>query len=166
MLRAGGLVAFGTETVYGLGGDATNGRAVAAIFQAKGRPHFNPLICHFPDADAAFAHVHTPGLAGALAAAFWPGPPHDDPAAPCRQCHRSARRRRARYAGGARARRGPGPRPFWRRAACRWPHPRPTGRAPSARPAPPMSWPIWPAGSARCWIPARPRLGWKAPCWT
>jgi L-threonylcarbamoyladenylate synthase len=74
LLRAGRLVAFGTETVYGLGGDATNGLAVAAIFAAKGRPRFNPLICHFPDADAAFAHVVTGALAAELAAAFWPGP--------------------------------------------------------------------------------------------
>ena len=57
LLRGGGLVAFATETVYGLGADATNGRAVAAIFAAKGRPHFNPLICHYPDAEAAFADV-------------------------------------------------------------------------------------------------------------
>ena len=48
LLRAGELVAFPTETVYGLGADARNGRAVAAVFEAKGRPHFNPLICHFP----------------------------------------------------------------------------------------------------------------------
>ena len=53
----GALVAFPTETVYGLGGDATNARAVAGIFDAKGRPHFNPLICHYPDAEAAFADV-------------------------------------------------------------------------------------------------------------
>ncbi len=74
LLRAGRLVAFGTETVYGLGGDATNGRAVAAIFAAKGRPHFNPLICHFPEAEAAFAHVAPTAAARALAASFWPGP--------------------------------------------------------------------------------------------
>jgi L-threonylcarbamoyladenylate synthase len=74
VLREGGLVAFGTETVYGLGGDATNGRAVAAIFAAKGRPHFNPLICHFPSAEAAFGHVVASPLARALASAFWPGP--------------------------------------------------------------------------------------------
>jgi L-threonylcarbamoyladenylate synthase len=74
LLRAGELVAFATETVYGLGGDATNGRALAAIFAAKGRPHFNPLICHFADAGAAFAHVQPNPLAEKLAAAFWPGP--------------------------------------------------------------------------------------------
>jgi L-threonylcarbamoyladenylate synthase len=74
LLRAGALVAFPTETVYGLGADATNGQAVAAIFEAKGRPHFNPLIVHVPDLAAAerFA-VLSPG-ARTLALAFWPGP--------------------------------------------------------------------------------------------
>ncbi len=74
LLRAGGLVAFGTETVYGLGADARNDLAVAAIFDAKGRPHFNPLIIHLPDAEAAFAEVAPGEAARALAAAFWPGP--------------------------------------------------------------------------------------------
>jgi L-threonylcarbamoyladenylate synthase len=74
LLRAGELLAFCTETVYGLGGDATNGRAVAAIFTAKGRPHFNPLICHYPSAEAAFADVVASDTARTLAAAFWPGP--------------------------------------------------------------------------------------------
>ncbi|WP_424814136.1 L-threonylcarbamoyladenylate synthase [Roseococcus sp. YIM B11640] len=74
LLRAGELVAFATETVYGLGADARNGRAVAGIFEAKGRPHFNPLICHFPDAEAAWAEVRPDERARKLAAAFWPGP--------------------------------------------------------------------------------------------
>ena len=74
LLRGGGLVAFATETVYGLGADAGNGRAVAAIFAAKGRPHFNPLICHYPDAEAAFDDVEATPAARRLAAAFWPGP--------------------------------------------------------------------------------------------
>ena len=74
ILRGGGLVAFGTETVYGLGGDATDGRAVAAIFAAKGRPRFNPLICHFADAGAAFEHAVPGDLATTLAGMFWPGP--------------------------------------------------------------------------------------------
>lgn len=74
LLRAGELVAFGTETVYGLGADATDARAVAAIFAAKGRPHFNPLICHYPDAGAAFAQVVDSPAARTLARAFWPGP--------------------------------------------------------------------------------------------
>nr|WP_314076031.1 L-threonylcarbamoyladenylate synthase [uncultured Roseococcus sp.] len=74
LLRAGELVAFATETVYGLGADARNGEAVAGIFEAKGRPHFNPLICHFPDAESAWAEVCPDERALALAAAFWPGP--------------------------------------------------------------------------------------------
>ncbi|MBW8268076.1 L-threonylcarbamoyladenylate synthase [Caldovatus aquaticus] len=74
LLRAGALVAFPTETVYGLGADACNGRAVAAVFEAKGRPHFNPLICHYASADAAFADVRPDARARALAATFWPGP--------------------------------------------------------------------------------------------
>lgn len=74
LIRDGALVAFGTETVYGLGADATNPRAVAAVFEAKGRPHFNPLICHYPGAEAAFAHVIANATARRLAARFWPGP--------------------------------------------------------------------------------------------
>src|ERR1022692_5160255 len=57
LLRSGALVSFGTETVYGLGGDATNAAAVAAIFAAKGRPRFNPLICHYPSMELAFEDV-------------------------------------------------------------------------------------------------------------
>ncbi len=74
LLRAGKLVAFGTETVYGLGADAANPQAVAAIFEAKGRPHFNPLICHYASVEDVFAHVTAPGVAMVLAARFWPGP--------------------------------------------------------------------------------------------
>jgi L-threonylcarbamoyladenylate synthase len=74
LLRAGELVAFPTETVYGLGGDATNDRAVAAIFAAKERPKFNPLIVHVPDADAARALVKFDVRAEMLATTFWPGP--------------------------------------------------------------------------------------------
>ena len=74
LLLAGDLVAFPTETVYGLGADATSNTAVASIFAAKGRPHFNPLICHYPDAAAAFRHVDATPLAVELAEAFWPGP--------------------------------------------------------------------------------------------
>ena len=73
-LRKGRLVAFPTETVYGLGADATNGEAVAAIFAAKGRPHFNPLIVHVPDLDAARRQARFTPLAEKLASAFWPGP--------------------------------------------------------------------------------------------
>jgi L-threonylcarbamoyladenylate synthase len=74
LLRAGELVAFGTETVYGLGADARNAQAVAGIFEAKGRPHFNPLICHYASAEAAFADVHAGAVAERLAEMFWPGP--------------------------------------------------------------------------------------------
>ncbi len=69
-LRAGGLVAFPTETVYGLGGDATNERAVAAIFEVKGRPQFNPLISHVLDAAGARAFVRWNDMAERLAARF------------------------------------------------------------------------------------------------
>jgi L-threonylcarbamoyladenylate synthase len=74
LLRSGALVSFGTETVYGLGGDATNAAAVAAIFAAKGRPRFNPLIAHYPTAEAAFADVTPNETSHSLAAVFWPGP--------------------------------------------------------------------------------------------
>lgn len=73
VLRAGGLVAFPTETVYGLGADATNDKAVARIFSAKGRPRFNPLICHYPDVKAMASSVVLDERAEALARAFWPG---------------------------------------------------------------------------------------------
>jgi L-threonylcarbamoyladenylate synthase len=73
ILRDGGLVAFPTETVYGLGADATNGEAVAAIFAAKGRPLFNPLIVHVADLADARRHVELSPRAQALAQTFWPG---------------------------------------------------------------------------------------------
>ncbi|MBN9589871.1 MAG: threonylcarbamoyl-AMP synthase [Alphaproteobacteria bacterium] len=72
-LRAGRLIAFPTETVYGLGADATNGEAVAAIFAAKGRPSFNPLIVHVASLEEAERHVTLPAPARRLASAFWPG---------------------------------------------------------------------------------------------
>ncbi len=74
LLRGGALVAFGTETVYGLGADATSAEAVAGIFAAKGRPRFNPLIAHYPAAAAAFEDVVPSPIAHDLATAFWPGP--------------------------------------------------------------------------------------------
>ena len=74
VLRAGGLVAFPTETVYGLGADATNAEAVARLYEAKGRPPFNPLIAHVIDAVAARALAHFDQAAERLAEAFWPGP--------------------------------------------------------------------------------------------
>ena len=73
-LAQGRLVIFPTETVYGLGADATNAKAVAAIYAAKGRPAFNPLISHVPDLKAAEAHAQFNPRARALARAFWPGP--------------------------------------------------------------------------------------------
>jgi L-threonylcarbamoyladenylate synthase len=72
-LRGGALVAFPTETVYGLGADATNGRAVAGIFAAKGRPSFNPLIVHVSDMEAAARLGRLTDGARRLAAALWPG---------------------------------------------------------------------------------------------
>jgi L-threonylcarbamoyladenylate synthase len=82
ILAAGGLVAFPTETVYGLGADATNAEAVAKLYAAKGRPSFNPLIAHVAEAaprtlvrfDAARALARFDAAAEILAAAFWPGP--------------------------------------------------------------------------------------------
>jgi L-threonylcarbamoyladenylate synthase len=74
LLRAGGVVAFPTETVYGLGADATQGRAVAAIYAAKERPAFNPLIAHVADLAAARRQGVFDENALRLAEAFWPGP--------------------------------------------------------------------------------------------
>ena len=74
VLAGGGLVAFPTETVYGLGADATNGEAVARLYAAKGRPAFNPLIAHVSDASAARTLGRFDAAADRLAAAFWPGP--------------------------------------------------------------------------------------------
>jgi L-threonylcarbamoyladenylate synthase len=73
-LRQGKLVAFPTETVYGLGGDATSDRAVAAIFAAKGRPSFNPLIVHVPNIASAAQYAELSAKAQSVARAFWPGP--------------------------------------------------------------------------------------------
>ena len=71
---AGRLVAFPTETVYGLGADATSPEAVARIFAAKGRPRFNPLIAHVASLDAALAEGKMGAAARRLAERFWPGP--------------------------------------------------------------------------------------------
>lgn len=73
-LRAGGLVAVPTETVYGLAARADDGAAVAGIYAAKGRPSFNPLIVHVADLAQAELLAIFPALARKLAAAFWPGP--------------------------------------------------------------------------------------------
>jgi L-threonylcarbamoyladenylate synthase len=74
ILHNGGLVAFPTETVYGLGADATNDRAVARVFAAKGRPDFNPLIVHIAESEAARRIVAWSDAAEKLARRFWPGP--------------------------------------------------------------------------------------------
>jgi L-threonylcarbamoyladenylate synthase len=74
ILRGGGLVAFPTETVYGLGADAANPRAVAGIFEAKGRPRFNPLIAHVATFEQARREGVFSSLAQKLAEKFWPGP--------------------------------------------------------------------------------------------
>jgi L-threonylcarbamoyladenylate synthase len=73
-LKAGGLVAFPTETVYGLGADATNARAIARLYEAKGRPAFNPLIAHVHNAAAASDLGKLDPVAAGLAEVFWPGP--------------------------------------------------------------------------------------------
>jgi L-threonylcarbamoyladenylate synthase len=74
LIRAGGIVAVPTETVYGLAADARDAQAVARIYAAKGRPSFNPLIVHVADPAAAGEIAHLDGDARALAARFWPGP--------------------------------------------------------------------------------------------
>jgi L-threonylcarbamoyladenylate synthase len=74
LLAAGGLVAFPTETVYGLGADASDGAAVARLYAAKGRPSFNPLIAHVANAAAARKLAQFDAAAARLADAFWPGP--------------------------------------------------------------------------------------------
>ena len=74
ILKSGGLVAFPTETVYGLGADATNARAVRRIFEAKGRSATNPVIVHVADESVARRYVgEWPEEAGKLARRFWPG---------------------------------------------------------------------------------------------
>lgn len=73
-LTAGGLVAFPTETVYGLGTDAANARAIARLYEAKGRPSFNPLIAHVGDIGAGMRIGSFNATAQKLAEAFWPGP--------------------------------------------------------------------------------------------
>ncbi|MER5170734.1 L-threonylcarbamoyladenylate synthase [Thioclava kandeliae] len=74
LLGRGELVAFATETVYGLGGDARNSEAVAAIYTAKGRPKFNPLIVHVHSVEMAERYVTIPEAARPLIARYWPGP--------------------------------------------------------------------------------------------
>ena len=74
VIRRGGLIAFPTETVYGLGADALNARAVARIFEVKARPRLDPLIIHVEDLKGAERYGRIPKLAQTLATEFWPGP--------------------------------------------------------------------------------------------
>jgi len=156
LLRDGGLVAFATETVYGLGADAGDARAVAAIFAAKQRPHFNPLICHYPDAEAAFAHVEANAAARELAEAFWPGPL-------TLVLPRRATCPVALLAGAGletlavRVPAHPDALALLRAVGRRWWRPRPTAPARSARPPRRMCWPACPGGSMPCWTAAPAR---------
>ena len=74
VIKSGGLVAFPTETVYGLGADVYNAKAVASIFAAKGRPAFNPLISHIAEKDFLKEYASVDSRVLALAEKFWPGP--------------------------------------------------------------------------------------------
>ena len=74
IIKNGGLVAFPTETVYGLGANVYNAQAVAAIFAAKQRPHFDPLISHIAEVDFLKEYAATDARVFALAKRFWPGP--------------------------------------------------------------------------------------------
>ena len=74
ILKNGDLVVIPTETVYGLAADATNGMAVAKIFETKGRPTFNPLICHFNNLKQVIEYIELNEKSKVLASAFWPGP--------------------------------------------------------------------------------------------
>ena len=112
-LEGGGLVAFPTETVYGLGADATNAAAIARLYQAKGRPAFNPLIAHVGISAAAMRIARFDARASALAEAFWPGPltlvlPKTKDCAGGRSRHRRSRDRRDPGAGAS----------PWRRTSC------------------------------------------------
>ena len=160
------LVAFGTETVYGLGADATNAEAVAGIFAAKGRPRFNPLICHYPDADAAFAQVAANATARRLAAALWPGPLTLVLPRRAGLPGRAADRRRAGHAGGARAGAGHGAGAAARGGAA--------GGGALGQPVGPgqsdhrggTCWTDSAGGSPRCWTAAPARSVSNRPCWT
>ena len=122
-LRAGGLVAFPTETVYGLGADATNAAAVARLYDAKGRPSFNPLIAHVADLAAArriarFDAQRRAARGGVLAGAADAGAAEGARLPGGRPCHRRPRhhrRARARASGGARHSCAPSASRWWRR---------------------------------------------------
>ena len=146
VLAAGGLVAFPTETVYGLGADATNDAAVARLYAAKERPSFNPLIVHVTDLAAAERIAVFEAQARALAGAFWPGPltlvVRKRPAA---RSVNSRRRGSTPSPSGCRAIRSR--RPFSRRSESRWWRRRRTARGSCRRPPPSTCRPISPAVS-------------------
>ena len=145
-LRAGGLVAMPTETVYGLAADATSDAAVAGIYAAKGRPTFNPLIAHVLDVAAARREgAFSPGrrtAGGGLLA----GPADAGRACRLELSRQSARARGPRHAGDPRSR-APTARALIEAAGVRSSPPRPTARAASVRRPPRMFWPISTAGS-------------------
>ena len=147
VLAAGGLVAFPTETVYGLGADATNGEAVARLYDAKGRPSFNPLIAHVTDAAAAQALARFDADAERLAAAFWPGPltlvlPKAAGLPGGRACHRRPRHASPCACPAIRSRAT-----SWPRSAGRWWRRRPTAPATCRRPPRNTCWPTCAAAS-------------------
>jgi L-threonylcarbamoyladenylate synthase len=157
-LRAGALVIMPTETVYGLAADAGNAAAVARLYEAKGRPAFNPLIAHVRDTASAAAIADLDARALLLAEAFWPGPltivaPIRDLQAVCET---------ARAGLDTIAVRGPADeRPLIRwpanccgRSVVRWSRPRRTGPAAPVRPRSPTPWPRPAPRRARRWTAA------------
>ncbi len=156
VLGEGGLVAFPTETVYGLGADATNGAAVARLYAAKGRPRFNPLIAHVAELDAALSLARFSGDAKRLADAVLAGAA-DPGAAESRwlsgvgACHRRARQHR-----GARAGSSGRARSASRRSASRWSRRRRTAPAMCRQRSPSMCAPISTAASISFSTAARP----------
>ena len=146
ILARGGLVAFATETVYGLGAVATDPAAVARIFEAKGRPSFNPLIVHVAGIDQARTCVrHWPDEADQLAGRFWPGPltlvlPRSSLIPDIVTGGRDTVGLRVPAPGG-------GPRPDRTPGAARWRPRAPIDRTGSRRPAPSTSWPTSTGGS-------------------
>ena len=162
ILAHGGLVAFPTETVYGLGGDACNADAVAAIFAAKERPAFNPLISHVASAEAAFELGTATPIAACLAEAFWPGPMTliltRRPDCPIALLTSAGLDKIAlRVPAHAEAR------PFLRPSAGRWRRRAPIHQGASARHAPNMCWPGSAAGSSSFWMAALAKAGLNQP---
>ena len=158
MIRAGGLVAFPTETVYGLGANALDAAAVARIFAAKGRPRQSPLIVHVDSIEMARALVpEWPDAADRLARRYWPGPltlvlpkqPVDSRYRDRRPCHRRAAHAGASAGAGADPRGGRAHRRAQRQSV-----------SPSFRPPPPSTSANRSAmPSIWCWMADRPRVG-------